>query len=155
GSSGSTAVNSVALVSGNTYRVSFAPLPVRGDYATTIGPGITDTAGNPMSAPYATTLELAQANVILTSGTTISATNPSYDGEDILIEGATVAIDGPHSFDSIQLVNSAVLTHSAVTPTQTHSLNLTVTQQVIVDPTSQIDVSGKGYGPGYTAGNTT
>ena len=128
---------------------------MRGDYATTIGPAITDTSDNPMSTAYTTTLELAQANVVFTSGMSISETNTTYDGQDILIDGTGVAIDGPHNFDSVQLVNNAVLTHDEVTPTQTHSLDLTVNQQVIVDPTSRIDVSGLGYAPGYTTGNTT
>ena len=61
----------------------------------------------------------------------------------------------PHHFGSVQLVDGAVLTHSANTTTQTHELDLTVTDQVIVDATSRIDVTGKGYLAGYTSGNTT
>src|SRR5208282_6946912 len=155
GPSGAVSVNSVALVSGSTYQANFPSLSVRGDYATSIGPGITDTSGNPMSAPYTTTLEFAQASVIFTSNTSITESNTTYDGQDILVDGATVAIDGPHSFNSVQLVNGAVLTHDAVTATETHMLDLTVTQQVIVDPSSSINVSGKGYAAGYTTGNTT
>ncbi len=37
----------------------------------------------------------------------------------------------------------------------THKLDLTVAEQVIVDATSKIDVSGKGYLAGRTTGNTT
>jgi len=155
GPSGAVAVNSISFVSGNTYQANFSSLSVRGDYATSIGPGITDTSGNPMNAPYTTTLEFAQASVIFTSNTSITESNTTYDGQDILIEGATVAIDGPHSFSSVQLVNGAVLTHDAVTATEIHDLDLTVAQQVIVDASSRIDVSGKGYLPGYTTGNST
>ncbi len=72
-----------------------------------------------------------------------------------MIQGTTVAIDGPHSFRSVQVINGGVLTHTANTTTQTHKLDLTVAEQVIVDATSKIDVSGKGYLPGRTTGNTT
>ncbi len=66
-----------------------------------------------------------------------------------------MAIDGPRPFNSVQLIDGAVSTHTADTASQTHELDLTVTEQVIVDATSSIDVSGKGYLPGYTTGNTT
>ena len=59
-----------------------------------------------------------------------------------------------HAFNSLQLINGAVLTHSANTATETHKLDLTVTGEVVVDSTSRIDVGGKGYLPGRTAGNT-
>ena len=72
-----------------------------------------------------------------------------------MIKGTTVAIDGPHNFDSVHLINGGVLTHTANTTTATHKLDLTVTEQVIVDATSRIDVSGKGYLAGRTTGNTT
>ena len=49
----------------------------------------------------------------------------------------------------------AVLTHSANTATQTHELDLTVTEQVIVDRYEPDRRDGKGYLPGYTTGNTT
>ena len=66
-----------------------------------------------------------------------------------------MTIDGAHSFNSIQLINGAVLTEDAGTATQMHTLDLTVTQQVIVDSTSRIDVTGQGYLAGRTTGNTT
>src|SRR5206468_1088977 len=39
--------------------------------------------------------------------------------------------------------------------TQVHKLNLSVAHQLYIDATSRIDVSGKGYLPGRTTGNTT
>jgi YD repeat-containing protein len=166
GPSGPVVPTSVSLLSGNTYRVAFPALTVRGIYQATIGPQIADLAGNLMdqnqngingeaSDAYQASLVDINANAIFTTPTTISETNTTYEGKDLLINGTTVTIDGPHNFDSVQLINGAVLTHLANTATQTHLLNLTVTQQVIVDTTSRIDVSGKGYLPGYTTGNTT
>ena len=48
---------------------------------------------------------------IFTSNTTITETNLAYEGQDIVISGAgvTVAIDGPHAFNSLLLTNGAVL----------------------------------------------
>jgi hypothetical protein len=94
--------------------------------------------------------------VVITSNLTISETDSSYDGADLVITGPiTVAIDGAHSFNSLTLNNGATLTHSACTATKTHKLDLTVANQVTVTTDSKIDVSGKGYLAGRTTGNTT
>jgi hypothetical protein len=52
--------------------------------------------------------------------------------QDIVIDGATVAIDGPHAFNSLLLTNGAVLTHSPCTATEMHKLDLTVCDAVVV-----------------------
>jgi hypothetical protein len=90
-----------------------------------------------------------------TTNLTLTETNFTYDGQDILIDGATVAIDGPHAFNSLLLTNGAVLTHSPCTATETHKLDLTVTNALVVSTNSRIDVSGKGYVAGRTTGNST
>ena len=95
------------------------------------------------------------AQVWITNSITISETNAIYDGQDIVISNATVSIDGSHAFNSLLLTNGAVLTHSPCTTTNTHRLDLFVTNSVVVSADSAIDVSGKGYLPGYTTGNTT
>ncbi len=89
---------------------------------------------------------------IFTSNTVI--TNSSYDGQDIVISGCTVTANGSHNFNSLQVTNGGVLTHSATTTDQEYSLQITLTSTLVVDVTSAIDVSGKGYLPGYTLGNT-
>ena len=90
-----------------------------------------------------------------TTGFTITETNFAYDGQDITISGATVAIDGAHGFNSLLLTNGAVLTHSACTTTNTHMLDLTISNDITVSTNSRIDVSGKGYLVGRTSGNNT
>jgi hypothetical protein len=59
--------------------------------------------------------------VTFTNAATISETDTNYDGQDIVVDGATVTIDGPHSFNSVRLANNAVLTHSPRTTTNTHN----------------------------------
>lgn len=53
-------------------------------------------------------------STVFTTNAVISETNFAYDGQDIVIDGATVAIDGLHAFNSLLLTNGAVLTRSAV-----------------------------------------
>jgi hypothetical protein len=98
---------------------------------------------------------LARAAVTFTTNSLIDRANLAYEGQDIAVQGCTLTVNGPHGFNSISLVSGAVLTHQATTPTQEYSLTLTVTNTLLVDKTSRIDVSGRGYLPGYTLGNTT
>ena len=85
----------------------------------------------------------------------ISELDPAFDGQDIVVSGATLTVDGRHYFTSLLLTNGAVLTHSPCTTTTTHKLDLVVTNDLVVSTNSKIDVSGKGYLPKYTTGNTT
>ena len=50
----------------------------------------------------------------------------SFDGQDIVVSGATLTVDGRHSFNSLLLTNGAVLTHLSCTTTNTHKLDLAV-----------------------------
>ena len=42
----------------------------------------------------------------------ISFADGSYDGQDIVVTNCTLTVDGTHTFNSLQLLNGAVLTHS-------------------------------------------
>lgn len=55
--------------------------------------------------------------VTITSSLTIAENDLTCDGQDMVISGTgvTVAIDGPHAFNSLLLTNGAVLTHSPCT----------------------------------------
>ena len=101
-------------------------------------------------------LNLGSAHaIIFTNDAIIAEGNTIYDGHDVVVDGAVATIDGPHSFNSLLLTNGAVLTHSPCTETETHKLDVTVTNAFVVSSDSRIDVSGKGYIGGYTTGNTT
>jgi hypothetical protein len=165
GLAGPIDVSSVELLDGNQYRIGFSPLSERGTYVVNVGPEIADLTGNlmdqnndgingnPTNDVYTKSVAYVSADVILSSNVTISESDTTYDGRDILIVGAAVAINGPHNFNSLHLISGAVLTHTANTSTATHKLDVTVAEQVIVDATSKIDVSGKGYLARYTTGN--
>ena len=149
------------------FGISFNALTARGTYRMAIGPNIADTGGRLMDQNqngtagevpgdvFTSSLAYIQAGTIFTTLTTIGETNTIYDGQNIAIDGTTVTIDGTHNFQSVQLVHGAVLTHSASTTTATHKLDLNVVDQIIVDATSKIDVTAKGYLAGRTIGNST
>lgn len=105
--------------------------------------------------PSAFRLRRLRRDATCTTNITITETNTTYDSQDIVISGATVTIDGPHSFNSVLLTNNAVLPHTPCTPTITHKLDLLVTNEIVVSTNSWIDVSRKGYLAGRMSGNTT
>ncbi|WP_193165209.1 hypothetical protein, partial [Microbulbifer hainanensis] len=80
-------------------------------------------------------------SILVNSDTNISANDMSYDGADIVVDGAVLKIDGAHGFNSLVLQNSAVLTHSLEAESK---LTLNIAQNLLIDNTSSIDVSGKG-----------
>ena len=59
-----------------------------------------------------------------TTAVTISESDTTYDGQDIVVNGATLTVNGAHSFASLLLTNGAVLTHSPCTATVRTSFRL-------------------------------
>ena len=72
----------------------------------------------------------------------------------LTIDGATLLAAGITA-PEVSVINGGLLTSRTSTTTQMYKLELDVAGTVLVDATSRIDVSGKGYRPGYTTGNTT
>ncbi len=56
---------------------------------------------------------------------------------------------------AVSVLSSGLVTTFASTATEMHKLELEVSGTILVDATSKINVSGKGYLPGRTTGNTT
>src|SRR5271157_6067588 len=69
---------------------------------------------------------LAHAAVTFTTNSLIDISNHSYEGQDIVVQGCTLTVNGTHAFNSISLQTGAVLTHQASTPSQEYSLKLTL-----------------------------
>ena len=67
-----------------------------------------------------------------TTPVTISESDTTYNGQDIVVNGTTLTVNGAHRFASLLLTNAAVLTHSPCTAAATHNLDLTVTNQIAV-----------------------
>jgi hypothetical protein len=87
--------------------------------------------------------------VTFNTNTSIATGNTLYDGQDIVVDACALTVDGQHAFKSLRVTNGGIVTHS---PSSIPGLSLTIAEDVLVDITSTIDVSGKGYdsdtGPG-------
>ena len=95
---------------------------------------------------------LVQA-AIFTEDSHIESDNRRYIGQDIIIDGCSVTIDGEHIFNSLRLIHGGVITHSArFTP----ALHIIIQNDTFIDNSSTINVTEKGYGPatGPGRGNT-
>lgn len=77
---------------------------------------------------------------------TIDANDPTYENLDIIVDRCTVTINGTHSFDSLTVQNSGVVTHSA---NPAVPLVLVIAYDAAITTGSRLDVSGKGY-PAHT-----
>jgi hypothetical protein len=96
--------------------------------------------------------------VTINTSTLIDVGNTTYEGKDIIVTGCTLTVNGSHAFNSLQVTDTALVTHSPAAAGQTNNrVNLTITQDVSIDGTSTIDASFKGYNadfPGPGAGVT-
>jgi len=94
---------------------------------------------------------LTRGATVFTNDATIAATNLSYEGDDIVVDGATLTVDGSHSFGLFLLTNSATLVHSVGAT----GLWITATTMT-VENASTINISALGktqVGSGYSAGS--
>lgn len=86
----------------------------------------------------------------LTNDTTINSGDATYDTQDIVVSGCTLTVNGPHSFNSLQVIAGGILTHTAAASGQPNNqVNLTIAHDMLVDAASRIDVSVKGYNAAY------
>ena len=100
----------------------------------------------------------AQAPIIITAATSINAANTTYENQDIIVRGATVTIDGTHTFRSMVIENNGVVTCSAMTePNFVNGLRFNITNDLTVLAGGKINVSflghGNGSGPGAGQSN--
>ncbi len=86
------------------------------------------------------------------------ATDVVFQADNLLISGSNIvaatASGCPIQANTMTIVDGAVLTHQPTTASHQYSLQLTITNNLVVDAASRIDVSDRGYLPGYTLGNT-
>ncbi len=79
--------------------------------------------------------------------------NPADAGQDVVIDARTVTLTGNARLGNLTLRNGAVLTHPAYASRGLVGLTLNVSN-LVVDATSRIDVSGRGYPGGLTGYNS-
>jgi len=140
------------------YELDSTGLTGLDDYSLTIGPNIQDTSAQSMDQDHDGTpgeAEDAYVGALFSAGVTISGTDTTYDGENLVIYGNAATIDGSHSFASVAVLGGATLAHSATTADTEYRLELTITDTLLISATAKIDVSQGGYLVGRTEGNTT
>ena len=106
-----------------------------------------------MGLGFLLSLTFSAPAVTFTVSTNIEAGNMDFEAQPLIVSGCTLTVNGTHSFASILLTNTAVLTHSpAANGNPTNRLDLTITGDLIIAAGSRIDASGMGYsaasGPG-------
>ena len=84
---------------------------------------------------------------VFSTNAIISAGNPTYDGQDIVVSNCTLTVNGPHAFTSLLVTSNGVVTHTA-DPAGTigNRLDLTILHDATVDVSSAIQADGRGYG---------
>jgi hypothetical protein len=91
--------------------------------------------------------------VVFISNTLIETNNLTYEGQDVVVNGCTLTINGAHSFNSVTVTNCGGITQSpCVYNSVTNRVDLTVAGDMFVDYCSRVDVTGKGYGTGTGPG---
>src|SRR5262249_16918864 len=74
---------------------------------------VSDSANN--TAEPQTFVTVVSGDVISTT-TTIAASDLSHDGHTVIVSGGTTTIDGPHSFAALVVLSGAIVTQVAATP---------------------------------------
>ena len=86
-------------------------------------------------------------------------TNVQFEADTLIISGSNTVVAPEHQMPifagSISITDGGELTVQPTTTNEEYSLVLAITNNLLLDATSSINVSVTGYLPGYTVGNTT
>ncbi|HEY5909296.1 MAG TPA: hypothetical protein VJA21_01695, partial [Verrucomicrobiae bacterium] len=103
----------------------------------------------------------AQAATVFTNDTLIGVLDTNYDGAELVVSNCTLMVDGVHSFASIRLLSGGMLTHSFSSngwltvdggSNVPSGLDLTVSNDFLVESGSVINANGRGFGAGSGPG---
>ncbi len=92
---------------------------------------------------------------LIAQSTLLGVADLGYEWNHLTISNCTLTLIGVHQFSSLTLISNATVTHLPCTTAEVQSLWLITGDSLVVDSTSQIDVSGRGYLPGRTTGNSS
>jgi RHS repeat-associated protein len=105
------------------------------------------------SAQFALGSATVQGPAVISAGAFVTVAAVTWAG--LTVDSATLSTSGPQIMASLSLTHGGILTTQVATNTQTYPLNLQVGGIALVDATSRIDATAKGYLAGRTTGNTT
>ncbi|MBI1796738.1 MAG: hypothetical protein HYR74_06770, partial [Candidatus Eisenbacteria bacterium] len=86
----------------------------------------------------------------ITTPTSIASGDLTYDNMDVVVQGTTLTIAGPHTFCNLTVQSGGVVQQVA---TDAGGVDLTLTSNCTVDGTSAITVAGLGYASGTGPGS--
>ncbi|HEY6564840.1 MAG TPA: Ig-like domain-containing protein, partial [Pirellulaceae bacterium] len=131
----------------NEIDVGFAPLTTPGLYTITIDSGLEDMAANLLRAtsPNTTSFQVLANPVFLDDPMTTYTWNPSYEGKDLVLDGATLQVSGEHDLASLWLLNGAT-----IQALSGQALGFDVAGNIVIDDTSTISADGQGFAGGAT-----
>ncbi len=78
--------------------------------------------------------------IVISTTTRLTPADRDLRYRDVIVDGATLIIDGPHRFRSLWLRNGAVVTHG-IGPDR--SLDLTIDESLRIDPACAITATGR------------
>ncbi len=145
---------SINKVQDTLYEIDLTGLTAAGAYSISVGPDILDSDSQPLDQNHDNSPDPYLASLIFTN-LNISADNLSYEGKNLILFASAVTIDGYHNFSSLEILGGSILTHSPATLTEEYRLEINLTDSLMIDASSKIDVTGKGYLPGRTIGNSS
>lgn len=93
--------------------------------------------------------------ILFTNSVSLAATNLAYEWNNVAVSNCTLTLNGLHHFNSLTVVSNTTVAHPPCTATESFSLWLMVGDGLVIDSTSKIDASGRGYLAGRTSGNAT
>lgn len=85
-----------------------------------------------------------QWDKVFTSSATVEVNTLTYEGQDVLINGATVTVNGAHTFGVLALTNGGKIVHSALPMWSTNGLSIQA-NRIMIYANSAIDASGLGW----------
>ncbi|WP_394239325.1 hypothetical protein, partial [Pseudomonas anguilliseptica] len=129
---------------GSIVKLAFTPRLKDGNYRVVFSEQLSSHAGVALGKEQSHEFSVTPSEVIVSADTNISAVDYQHDGKRLIVDGATLTLAGAHDYEAVVVRNSGVIT----SPAQ-QSITITA-DEIEVDATSRIDVSGKGM-----LGNTT
>jgi len=155
GAAGDVHPGAITDLGDNRFELDFDGQTSKTDYTLVIGPDIEDDTGQAMDQNRDGTTGDAHEAVLRTSNMKIRDDDTTRDGTSLILYGGATVINGSHTFADVHLLSGASLRHYGASETREDRLELDITDTLIVDASSKIDVSGRGYLPEHTLGNTT
>jgi hypothetical protein len=135
----STTSLTVTSLGGNQYEATY-PVPSATTDGTVVRARVIARSAGGATSDLLTTFTVVVPDVAkITGNTTIDTTTTTYDNKTLVIEGGTVTIRGPHTFDRLLLLGGTIVHNNL------EKVEITTTRGMYVACGATIDTTGRGY----------